>query len=153
MKWEHWPTTPHYMVSDTGIVREHQDDYYRILPRRDDGRGYLCVDIKVDGRYRPIKIHKLVMEAFHGPTPRGFHIDHINHIKTDNRLENLAFRPAGENSADCKKTSRAGIKVLTDDQKMAIIILHEEIDWTHKRIAMVIGCGESTVRRVLGGPR
>lgn len=48
-------------------------------------RGYLYVDIKGSKR----RVHRLVVEAFVGPIPEGFVVDHVNGCKTDNRLENL----------------------------------------------------------------
>ena len=33
--------------------------------------------------------HRFVYEVFKGPIPRCLEIDHINNIKTDNRIKNL----------------------------------------------------------------
>ena len=50
-------------------------------------RGYPA--IKLNNKQQ--RIHKLVMLAFVGETPKGFEINHKNGIKTDNRLSNLEF--------------------------------------------------------------
>ena len=34
-------------------------------------------------------VHRIVYETFVGEIPQGYHIDHINNIRTDNRVENL----------------------------------------------------------------
>jgi hypothetical protein len=149
MRWAPWPPNQQYDVSDMGWVRVASEDGYHYMPRRNDGRGYLCCDVTINERYRTIKVHRMVMESFMGATPTGFHIDHINHIKTDNRLENLVWRPAPENSADCKKTSRKGARPLTADQRQAIQVLMRYSDMGTKQIATVLSCGETTVRRVL----
>lgn len=152
MRRECWPKDPFYQVSDTGRVWRQLPGpacELRELPQRNDGRGYLCVDVEVGGKYRPVKVHRMVMETFRGPTPTGFHIDHINHIKTDNQLLNLAWRPASENSSDCRKTTRAGARPLTADQRQAIQVLMRYSDMGTKQIATVLSCGETTVRRVL----
>ncbi|AEI91240.1 gp40 [Escherichia phage phiEB49] len=33
--------------------------------------------------------HRLIWEMHNGPIPEGMQIDHINHVRTDNRIENL----------------------------------------------------------------
>lgn len=33
--------------------------------------------------------HRLIWERTHGPIPEGWHVHHVNHDRTDNRLENL----------------------------------------------------------------
>ncbi len=49
--------------------------------------GYLRTSIK--GMPNTNLVHRMVWETFKGPIPVGKVIDHINTVKTDNRLENL----------------------------------------------------------------
>ena len=42
--------------------------------------------------------HRFVYEVFRGPIPRRFEIDHINGIKTDNRLKNLQLLTHKQNA-------------------------------------------------------
>lgn len=42
-------------------------------------------------------IHKLVMETFNGPTPKGYEINHIDENKMNYELENLEFVTHKEN--------------------------------------------------------
>lgn len=49
--------------------------------------GYFIVN--VEGKTRTV--HSLVAEAFLGPRPYGYDIDHINGTKTDNRACNLRY--------------------------------------------------------------
>lgn len=56
-----------------------------------NGSGYYQVVIKIDGIKRQVMIHKIVALTFLGPRPNGYVIDHINCIKTDNRIENLRY--------------------------------------------------------------
>lgn len=50
-----------------------------------DRCGYLRVSTKIGLKM----VHRIIYETFVGPIPDGMEIDHINTIRTDNRLENL----------------------------------------------------------------
>jgi len=55
---------------------------YRRTERRHGGAG---------GPYKAE--HRLIWEATHGPIPKGWVVHHLNGVKDDNRLENLAAMP------------------------------------------------------------
>ena len=57
--------------------------------------GYLRTSIK--GMPNTNLVHRMVWETFKGPIPFGKVIDHINTVKTDNRLENLRCVSQREN--------------------------------------------------------
>ena len=71
----------------------------RIVNPMKTERGYLTVSpVKVGWRQRPMMIHRLVLEAFVGPGPTPKHTpNHINGVKTDNRLCNLEWVTHAEN--------------------------------------------------------
>ena len=50
-----------------------------------DSNGYVL--IKLNGKKH--RAHRIVLEIYNGPIPCKMEIDHINHVKTDNRIENL----------------------------------------------------------------
>ena len=90
-----------YQVSNLGNVRSL--DHYgimnggqwfvngRTLKGRKDGSGYLCVMLCFKGKHKQFKIHRLVAEAFKPNPDNQPEVDHINRIKTDNRVENLRW--------------------------------------------------------------
>ncbi|ATE85749.1 HNH homing endonuclease [Shigella phage Sf12] len=38
---------------------------------------------------KPFLAHRIIWEIYNGKIPKGMEIDHINHIRDDNRIENL----------------------------------------------------------------
>ena len=53
--------------------------------------------------------HRFVYEVFKGPIPKCFEVDHINEIKTDNRIRNLQLLTPQKNSE--KSNSKAIISI------------------------------------------
>lgn len=51
--------------------------------------GYCRVITRRQGKSLKILVHRAVWETFVGEIPNGYQIDHINHIRDDNRLDNL----------------------------------------------------------------
>ena len=60
-------------------------------------RGYLNVVLSKDNKTKIKMVHKLVAEAFIPNEDSKPFIDHINNIKTDNRVENLRWVTHKEN--------------------------------------------------------
>jgi hypothetical protein len=78
----------------------------RILKHCKDIGGYYQVGLHKESKVKTINIHILVAMVFLGHTPDGTHkivVDHINNIKTDNRVENLQLISNRENCSKDKK--------------------------------------------------
>jgi hypothetical protein len=103
----------------------------RILKPITDGHGYINVGLSS----KKYKVHKLVAIVFLGHTPNGYAlvVDHINNIKTDNRVNNLQLITNRENcSKDRKNKSSKYIGVTWDKQtnkwRTSIIINKKRIN-------------------------
>lgn len=107
--WETVPSEPRYLVSNFGQA---------IGPRGIILRGALqttgYLDITVDSRGRSLgklprrrSLAAMILEAFRGARPTPKHqVRHLNDIKTDNHLSNLAWGTAKQNSQDKCRNGR-----------------------------------------------
>ena len=66
--------------------------------------GYLRVNLRKNGINKTIKIHKLVAQTFISNPDNKETVNHINGIKTDNRVKNLEFCTRRENNLHAYKT-------------------------------------------------
>ena len=95
---EQWKTIEgfeNYLVSDQGRVMNAKTG--KILKAGRNQYGYYLVVLCKDGVKKTKLVSRLVAEAFI-PNPEGLEtVNHINKVKTDNRVENLEWMTQGDN--------------------------------------------------------
>jgi len=99
--WQKVPDYNNYSVSNLGRVRN--DKTFRILKGGLNLDGYNNNPIAKNGKYKTFRTHQLVAIVFLNHIPNGHKlvINHINGIKTDNRVENLEIVTNRENTSTC----------------------------------------------------
>ena len=102
--------------------------------RKSNSDGYL--NVSVNGRNYPV--HRVVMLMCYGFCGEGLDVDHINHVRNDNRLVNLRFVTHGGNmrnkSVSSKNTSGiTGVCFLKARKKYMAQI---SVDWE----TIYLGC-------------
>lgn len=73
------------------------------MQRKSNSDGYL--NVHVQGRLYPA--HRIVMLMCYGFYGEGLEVDHINHVRNDNRLCNLRFVTRSENSKNQSVSSKS----------------------------------------------
>ena len=73
-----------------------------------NSNGYYQVNLYKKGKMKPYTVHRLVMLAFVGERPDNSEIRHLNSIRTDSRLCNLAYGTHSENMIDAAMIGRLG---------------------------------------------
>ncbi len=92
--WKPIPSAPNYEASDAGDIRRIGKSQPLVsVPNF----GYPRVCLRVNGRNRNGRVHRLVAEAFLGPS--DMEVNHKNGDKTDNRLVNLEYCTRAYNAA------------------------------------------------------
>lgn len=127
MKWKIIKEAPFYMVSEEGHVKscarkvrmwngkvycyKNIKETYPLKEK--DIRGYKNVSIiQYDEEMNPIKrytrqVHRLVLEAFNPiENMESLQVNHINGIKSDNRIENLEWVTASQNTRHANKNGK-----------------------------------------------
>ncbi len=100
---EIWKDVPNYegmyQVSNIGRVKSIKFKKHKILKHSIVGNGYYQCSLWNNSINKRFYVHTLVSIAFlgHKPNGRKLVVDHINNVKTDNRVENLQIITQREN--------------------------------------------------------
>ena len=105
-EWRVIPGFTGYEVSNRGRVRSYRTNIKgwagpiepALLSLREDPAGYVRVALRPDNadKSKNYYVHRLVSLAWHGD-PGNREVHHANHIRNDNRPENLSYTPGWEN--------------------------------------------------------
>lgn len=81
--------------SKPGLTRKFQS---KAISKITNESGYVLATLCVDGRKKQFRVHRLVLMAFSpNALESNLDVNHINGIKSDNRLENLEWVTRSEN--------------------------------------------------------
>ena len=74
-----------YLIDTEGnIYRNH-----KLMKPINNGTGYFQIKLRHNGKRFNRYVHRLVWTTFKGEVPDGYEINHIDHDKSNNSLDNL----------------------------------------------------------------
>lgn len=154
-----------YEVSDLGRIRTIPKKGFNKQVIRKTGKdirtGYLIVQLRKNNVSKTIRIHSIVVEAFLKiKTTRKLVCNHINGIKTDNRLVNLEAISQKENVRHAMKLGLT--KNPIKDERHNSKIKEKDFDLlkryfdegkTSKEISKIFNVNPTTISRIKKGKR
>lgn len=113
-------------------------------------RGYKVCTLHLDGHRKQVKLHRLIWISVHGIPPAGLVPDHINRIKTDNRITNLRLVTQQENSANRRTYSGESNPAakITFQMAEAIRSCYPELK-SYKKVARHFGVSQTLVAKII----
>jgi hypothetical protein len=151
-RWKQIVGFPGYAVSDAGDVRSPRREALRGHKNR---YGYPTVCLYRDGKYKTLRVHRLVLEAFCGPCPPGMQGRHLDGNRSNNHITNLSWGTRSENEGDKWGHGTRLIGVSNHSAKlnpvavMVIRWMHAKHGVSRKRLAGAFGMSREAVRKAI----
>ncbi|HEY9651401.1 MAG TPA: NUMOD4 domain-containing protein [Coleofasciculaceae cyanobacterium] len=126
----------------------------RILKSHPTTKGYLLVQLSVESKIKAFTVHRLVAGAFLSrPDSDCLDVNHINGVKTDNRLVNLEWVTKSQNTVHAIKNNlMSGVmgKGLTSDDTIEKIAKMLEEGFSKSEIARRLKVSRHTINKYCG---
>lgn len=153
MTWKHIPN-----YKDRYLINERGDVYSlfskRLLKPKIDKYGYLVIALSKNGKTRYFGVHRLVAITFIPNIENKPCVNHINEVKTDNRVCNLEWVTVKENDNHGTRNARMARSkkkksVIQMDLSKNIIAIHDGIKDAQRNT----GVNRNSIRDVCRGNR
>jgi len=153
------PGFPQYHIGSDGTVLSFARNKSRQLKPILNSDGYLTVSLYRNGKDRRITVHQIVLMAFVGPRPEGMECRHLDGVKTNNNLSNLAWGSPRQNAEDKRRHGRSPIgsangraKLTEADAREVVRLYHSDFP-DRAALARRFRVSWAAINRILRGTR
>lgn len=137
-----------YQVSNLGEVRSLKNGHKHMMSLKHNKRsGYMYVILGYNGDSITRSVHRLVAGAFIPNPDNKPQINHINEVKTDNRVENLEWVTTHENNEHSKHKRYKQLELCSADGELLATFT------SGRALAEVLGVSKATVAETARGNR
>lgn len=153
---------PDYAITENGRVwskprttsHGHKRKGKWLEPRNDSG-GYRLVTLRNNSKIFTGRIHRLVLETYIGPCPKGMECRHLDGNKQNNSLGNLCWGTHQENETDklvhgiIPRGIRHSLAKLTEKDVRMIIYTYRTGLFSMREIGIQYGITATSVYNIL----
>ena len=150
---------PNYFVNEQGEVFSTKRGGIKKLKGGNTPKGYLQVKI-CNNNIKRIYVHRLVAETFIPNPDNRPEVNHINGIKSDNRVQNLEWVTSKENTDHAKSTGlfnnsgeNNGSTKLTEKQVLEIRELHSTKKYKQRELAKMFDVSRVQISNIVNNKR
>ena len=111
-----------YSVNKTGQIYSHYKNKFIRLNKKNN--GYLQINLYNKGTFKTKLVHRIVAESYILNINNLKQVNHINGIKHDNRIDNLEWVSAKQNTIHSWKI---GLSINTEYQRIKSSEIHSKI--------------------------
>lgn len=130
-KWKIVPSIPVLLASNLGRIKRLETS--RVYKRNKLRLGYVQIGFSYKSKKMAKLVHRLVAEAWIGPCPKTYQVNHKDGNKLNNTIENLEYVTPSENDKHAYKTglknakgSKNGRSKLTEEDVLEIRRLRKQ---------------------------
>ena len=122
-EWREIVLNPDYAVSNLGRIKRlttgtkpmSRAKPNRVIKTHTSRYGYACVSLRIKSKHVCYRVHRLVAEAFIGPCPPGYQVNHKDGNKLHNADTNLEYVTGIQNMHHAYALGLVPVKLTRED--------------------------------------
>ena len=161
-QWQVYPNNNDYVVSNQGRVKRlkikttHNRVWNeRILTNTLTKDNYLKVGVKINGKQKDYRVHRMVAETWIENLENKPEVNHIDGNKLNNSVENLEWCTSSENTKHSYETKLQATPInsylgkLSDDERLDIVLSYNSQEMSKKELSEKYKVSKTTINSII----